>query len=606
MQAVRIKDIYAGKPDAKDEVNTEGYDKFIESFVIPDNFNIDDLLQGNYCFITGYKGTGKTALLYYLDNSLKKIDSSTCSSFIFFKDDYTDMQRKDMDRLSKRLVSSISFGNDVVLDGQDFEYIWRWLFYQRIWEDNSEYGGNLFIQDDNWNKFDRIISRITTKSGKGKLLIPKHMKFSIPFSNTTNGVTVSPELDLSFSSARSFDTKEYRAFTSIIDELDHIFPNLIRSDIPYYIFVDELEAYYGELSVFKRDLKIIRDLIFTVKKLNTFITKYFQTKTKIICSVRLEILNAINRFIISKELNKVTSGFEVPLVWDYANTNSFEHPILKILLKRIDIAEQAFGNKLTYKELIRKWFPESVNHIDPANYILNNSWFKPRDIVRLISSAKSGIHSSDTAFKQATFEVLRKKYSLDSWNEVKEEMRALYTSEEIEDIISCIKGFKSIFSFSEIKYRVERYFSRTILGEKLEVVLRDLYRLGIIGNYMRSPKSYRWQHKGDQDLIISDEWSMMIHMALQNGISTRSYKTIDNRPQIDEIYQVTVIRIVPNYIIVRFQNNGSIFKGVINISNLSKEYVDDIYSFTTVGAKHNAKILYFSEEYQNWNMSLII
>lgn len=52
-------------------------------------------------------------------------------------------------------------------------------------------------------------------------------------------------------------------------------------------------------------------------------------KTKIICSVRTEILNAINRFVVTKELNKVTSGYEVPLIWDYTNTNSFSHPILK-------------------------------------------------------------------------------------------------------------------------------------------------------------------------------------------------------------------------------------------------------------------------------------
>ena len=64
MKNIRIKDLYTGKPDAKDEVNFESPEKFIKTFVVADHFNLDSLTKGTNCFITGFKGTGKTALLF--------------------------------------------------------------------------------------------------------------------------------------------------------------------------------------------------------------------------------------------------------------------------------------------------------------------------------------------------------------------------------------------------------------------------------------------------------------------------------------------------------------------------------------------------------------
>lgn len=54
---IQIKDIYAGKPDAKDEIDSEGLEPFLENYIMPDNFNLESLVNGSYYFITGYKGT---------------------------------------------------------------------------------------------------------------------------------------------------------------------------------------------------------------------------------------------------------------------------------------------------------------------------------------------------------------------------------------------------------------------------------------------------------------------------------------------------------------------------------------------------------------------
>lgn len=382
----------------------------------------------------------------------------TCSSFIFFKGDYSDLQKQELELLSRRLISAISIGNDVVLEGQDFEYIWRWLFYQRIIEDNKDYNYGIYVKDDKWDLFEKTINQIGGERKKKLLSIPAKVTLALPYVDTIQQVKVEPKAELDFSVAKVQESKNYRLFVQIINSADELFGQLKRTDIPYYIFVDELEAYYGEEKVFKRDLRLIRDLIFTVKKINSVFAKDKSVTSKVICSVRTEILNAINRFVITKELNKVTSGYEVPLIWDYTNTNSFGHPILKILTKRIEYAEKENGNNLNEKELIKKWFPERINGSEPANYILNNSWCKPRDMVRLILSAQNCIGSSNTCFSQATIDLCHKKYSTDSLIEIKEEMRALYSPEEINLIISCLTGFRSVFTIDELKWHIKRYF----------------------------------------------------------------------------------------------------------------------------------------------------
>ena len=46
MSEIKIRDLYTGKPDAKDEINFEGLEEFIKTFVVADHFQLDSLLYG--------------------------------------------------------------------------------------------------------------------------------------------------------------------------------------------------------------------------------------------------------------------------------------------------------------------------------------------------------------------------------------------------------------------------------------------------------------------------------------------------------------------------------------------------------------------------------
>src|SRR5690606_36630514 len=61
-----------------------------------------------------------------------------------------------------------------------------------------------------------------------------------------------------------------------------------KSDKTGYIFIDELEVYYDRDDIYKRDLTLIRDLIFTIKEFSE-ITYVTNKNIKFICAIRSEM-----------------------------------------------------------------------------------------------------------------------------------------------------------------------------------------------------------------------------------------------------------------------------------------------------------------------------
>lgn len=607
MRKITIKDIYSGKPDAKDEINFDGLSGFIKTFIVPQNINLDSLLKGNHCFISGYKGTGKTALLFYLDNLIRENDSSACSSFIFFKEEFAELKKEEFDKFSKRGLSSITIDKDTLLKNSEFEYIWRWLFFKRIVADNEEFNCGLFVDNEEWSDFVKVVSKIKGPVNIKKSVIPNRVKLAIPYTDST-GTSIAPEMEVDLS--RDSKENNYSSFIKLVDDAEVALSKVTKTDIPYHIFVDELEAYYGDQEVFKRDLYLIRDLIFTVKRFNTIFSSSNLSNIKIICSIRSEIVNAISRFIVTKELNKVISGFEIPLKWNYNNTNSFSHPIMQILLRRIAISESEDDDRYrSDKEIIAQWFPETIHDIEPSNYVLNNSWHKPRDIVRFIISAQNSINSDSTSFSQAVFSSLHKQYSIDSLNEIREEMRALYTSEQIEEIINVFTGFKSVFSVHQLRTRVNSFFGNSILDTDFIAVLNDLYRLGFIGNFFPASQMYRWQHKGDDRLIISDEWRIMIHQALQSALSVGkrhdySMKRLEN-PQTGDVVYFEVKSISKSFVNGFIDYFGRSYPAYIHISQLADVYIHDIKEYVSEGEELRTAIIEYDEKRYKWSLRKI-
>lgn len=511
MSEIRIKDIYAGKPDARDEIDTNQVENFQKSFIVPPELPIDSLLDGQKFLISGFKGVGKTAVLYYLQLLAQERDPSTCTSFMYFKSDFEEVRKSNMDSVAKKLTAIIDLSGEIQPNKVEFLHLWRWIFFKKVVDDNEENSNGLFVCDDNWHKFVKEVNKISFSS---------HDKGVISLSSLSVSVQTTPIPGITTTAEATFESisKNERAFRSLVDTVDcceQFFEKLERTETPYYIFVDEIEAFYGDKELFVRDLTLIRDLIFTIHRMNS------SGKLHIIAAVRNEILYAMDRFVQTRELNKVTDGFGVPLKWSYSNTNSYEHPIIKILMGRITAAGDGIAQSF------RDWFPAEIHGKETVNYILDNGWNKPRDIVRfLIAAQNDSLHCNDNSFSQAAFDTLRKEYSRNSLSEIRQELQSLYTSEEIEIVLRLLRGGPRIISEKDIRKKAKKGSrAREFWDSRGEDVLEDFYRVGFWGNVNRTSAKYRWRwnHKDETGVLTDDGWELAIHFALCSELSITSY-----------------------------------------------------------------------------------
>ena len=128
-------------------------------------------------------------------------------------------------------------------------------------------------------------------------------------------------------------------------------------------------------------------------------------------------------------------------------------------MKRISIATNDPFPKF------QQWFPEKVNNKDTANYILDNGWNKPRDIVRLLIAAQNdSLHCNDKVFTQAAFDSLRKEYSKNSLTEIRQELQSLYSSEEIEMVLRMLRGGPQYTTAEEIRKRAAKKAAQGCFG----------------------------------------------------------------------------------------------------------------------------------------------
>lgn len=619
---MKISDIYAGKPDASDEIRERGYEEFANTYIHPTGIDVNRLASTEYgtpFFVMGDKGTGKTALLHYLENYVRTIDPSACSSFISFEKDFSSVEKKRFDDISHSISTSLAIDNTVASIGQndvecDFTYIWRWQIYQKLIKDQEYFNGGLFVSDEKWLQFTKELNKVAKTVSDGKMRIPAKVTFSIDTNPQLGNVTPSINIEPMDLSKRAFNCeKSYSEFVRIIENADSLFQSITRTDIPYYIFIDELEAYRGESVVFYRDLRMIRDLLFSVKRINSV----FGNGTKIICSVRLEILNAINRFVQSNQLHKIMQGYDERLTWEYTNTNSFKHPIIGVLLRRIQIAEEKFvKHPVSTEDIIKQWFVSSVYNTHICTYILENTWHKPRDIVRLLLSAQSKNSKNFSCFNQNTFETFMPAYSRQCLDEVREEMRALYTAEEIECIFNCLQGFKVVFSYNEILDRVRTLYPESAFAKDIYTVLNDIYRIGVIGNTLSDNSSTRWVYKEQYKLFIDSPWLIVIHPSLRIELSVnkRIDKRLANQKRLQhlqrdyqrEAYPAKITKISYRYIRVEFMKDETVQEGYISLRNLGTKVEEgNIRAVFSVGEELQVSLINYSSEYSNWNLRVL-
>lgn len=502
-----LKDLRLGKTDAKNELleGTQEEKQFFEnSFLMPENVSIDDFSDKNVFFVTGMKGSGKTALLRYIELEIKKIYPNSTTSFILFKSDIDEENR------DKFTIASNSFiVNKESLDEKEFnryEGVWEWFFYRQIVRLSLDGAYYIFKRDNNWNDFLETIQLPKESDSEGWF-----SKLGIKIKHGNVEVKAASEhLSLSLGLDFDVDSKERSiAFSKLLSKARELFNHLTPTNYPLFFFVDELEITLSTNKQYKRDIQLVRDLILACSKLNR---RCIQLKypIKIIAGIRNEVLSAIEN--IGHEINKEIADFGRPLVWQRAGNDYPNHPLMHLLVKRIQASEEALGIQPTEAEEVwNKYFTSEVNRIPIQKYLIEQTWERPRDIIRLLDISKK-LFGNQQKFTQAVFEGIGKEYAKESWIEITEELSATYKPNEVKGIKELLMGISSPFNFAEIKSISEqkREYSKELdellKKEKLADILRKLYEVGIIGN---DGHRVRFSFRGDEGLLLEQDMKVV-------------------------------------------------------------------------------------------------
>ncbi|MBJ9991748.1 P-loop ATPase, Sll1717 family [Paenibacillus sp. S28] len=513
-KVLELSDLYLGNLDAKHELlgNTEEERfRFETSFLVPENVNIDNFLAGRLFYITGLKGTGKTALMRYIGIYAEK-SIGAVNSFVLFKTQFNEDDKKDLARAARTTIVE----QEEIPDEQDFEAIWRWFLHRHIVLQIEKNELNVFERNRDWDKYVACVTapNMGDEVSGIRRFFPKVKKGTVEVSAEFHAIQGKLGLELDFEDREQKRVK----FNPIVRQAEALFEKLIPSDTHLNIFVDELEISFMTQKSFDRDARMVRDLILAVESMN-LLFKQQRANIKIICGVRSEVISSIST--VGKEINKPLGDFGINIMWNQSGGDITQHPILKMIVKRLITSEQHHGiYRDNPEEVWKSWFPEQVQETDTPKYLLHHTWYRPRDIVRLLNLAQKEYPRKES-FDHQTFDAIRRQYSIESWVEMTEELRATYRQEEIEVIRRLLYGFKPYFTFGEVKDRVRKLnvlyddVQETIDKLRLNRILSHLFKIGIIGNVLPNGKQ-RWAYRGDTDLLLEEK--MTVHRALWNDL----------------------------------------------------------------------------------------
>lgn len=499
MEKMRISDMYLGKIDGYNEFLEYGQDTCKGLFFEFPNISIPKLLNGSTYYVFGNKGTGKTMLLKYLESKVLENPATNFTEFIRFKKDVDVEQRNQLKRTA---VPSNGFEEVIEKDiptdiSLDCTLAWQVYLIKVIVNRLNETEVGVFNRStDSWIKLCQLIKLIygeSDSSNQIKKIIPKMKRGNIEINLSVIGKT-----NLEFEWA---DTeKKTVSFISIAKQVLYLYENLVPVSDKIYIFIDELELSLKKNKDYQRDITLIRDLIFAVEYLSD-INRSAGYNVHLIAAIRSEVY----KNIISKgmEINKTILDFGVTISWEKKGGNIREHPLLKMLEKRIHFSEKQLGISES-SDVWTTYFTPTIGEskLPIENYILDQTWYKPRDIIRLFSIIQKQFGDRDF-FGQEIFESVRKPYSEESWIEFEEVLTVKYSDMEVEGIKKALTGISLPFGLvdlqKQIDGKIDFYEEVEVLFQKRKMpqILKDLYEIGVIGNYGPNP---RFVFKGDIDI----------------------------------------------------------------------------------------------------------
>ncbi len=504
VEKLQIKDIRFGKIDAHNELQDLGEDFYIESFLVYDKYKIDSFLSGENCFICGNKGTGKTAFLKYLECKLSKEPVNLIIP-VRFKSQLDGMDKKDMRNMANNIKEDII--EDVNI-GKETSYVMIWQVYliNQILKNANQGEYCLFEETNEFRTLSKLLKILYSKEVGG--IVPRHVKGGVKVN-----IKLLRDFDISLKTEIEFDIKtENISFNKTAKVILELFMKLTYAVNPVYVLIDELELSVKNKKEFSRDVELVRDLIVAVDKMN-HMAREKNYKIRFIASLRSEVINHV--LASGYEINKCVEDYGVTVDWFQKGGSYKDSPLLKLIENKIHASEKELNCSRT-EDVWKTYFAPEINNTEVRRYILSYSWYRPRDIIRMMKMVQDQLENEEI-ISQEMFDKAMQKYSERTWNEISEELRLSYDEKDIQAIKKFFTGIEVPFTFQYLNKRAEElgeiydYVHSFFEKNKMVDFLEKMFDWGVIGN---SGQRMIFKFLGDRDLSITGD--MILHRPLRN------------------------------------------------------------------------------------------
>lgn len=478
---MKIGEMFLGLTDANSEYSQIGDVQFLRLFCAIPGFDMERIKNGSISFICGDKGTGKTMLLRYAELMAK---TEACpTTFIKYKRNVNDRETRQMNQAGNEHRASA----DLVTDDSPktmqakMNYVLGWQLYLIkvvVFLVNQSESCAFDRSSEEWSRIVAILEDMYGTGGgkRARMLLPKITKGQVELKTKHASLLLNIE--------PSTDDKYRMQFADVAQGILDLYSELPYNpdSDPVYVFIDEIELVYGKKNEYERSVSMIRDLIVAVSYLND-IARENAYPIRIVMALRNEVFRSVKN--TGYELNKPIEDFGLQVNWRAASKSLDSSPLLSIVEKRI-----AYNNpdsSMDADDIWSSYFPEAVDGTPIKQYMLNQTWSKPRDIVRLLKTLQEKCFYDDV-FREQAFYDIRKDYSRKAWTEIEEEIRTNYNDSFVDGIRRLLGGMECPFGVGDLTEKLGREAESFESAAKLRdskspsEILDILFKFGVIGN----------------------------------------------------------------------------------------------------------------------------
>lgn len=444
---MKICNVTFGTTDAETEL-IRTPEIFDNCFFDPDN-NIEELIDGYRFVVSGRKGDGKSA---YLAKMIRL--SETDGLLEVITENLENLNSKSFDR----------FTDEDLAGGKRYVPMWKCIFLIELVKfiENR----NFNVQVNNYRSIVDALERIGLIDGtslEDTITKLESADFSISVNNwitygrhRENQVVLKGARDIS---------------NTLIKTLDSIY----LSDIKFRMIFDGLDDI---LRSKKFNVDIITGLIRAASEINN----HFSNKTlkfKTIVLIRKDILDKCR----DPDISKVKTASQISLSWKVEG-DPFSSNLSKLILARFNANEPMYSD---FKTLWLDYFPQSIDGKNSLTYMLENTLYKPRDILMFFAIAQKVIKSNGDRVDQVQFKSILKKYSEDYFYPyMMDELTGFLIDDAITELRIIISKI-GMRRFSCNLFANEMKLHSVFDGIKAEDVLKLLFERGYIGQYRSRP-----------------------------------------------------------------------------------------------------------------------